>query len=326
MCSDPRVTIITNVYNEEQNLPGYLDSLTRQTFSEFEILIVDDGSTDKTLEIVKEYAGKLHTRVISLPHVGLIPARAIGFENVRGEIAIILDADEVVDESCIEKLVEEFAHPDTGAVGGNVVYSAEDEGWLNKGAFVLGEARFLLRYGPDGTGDFVQGGCMALRVSAVKSVGGLSKDPLIREDVDISWRLRKAGWKLRGRGDAIVYHPTEVGEGTIIELLRFGYRTGVSHVPLMKARKDKIFYWKVWMRFVPLALTLSLLTGPIGLSLTLMSLVGALFLMRGVRQPLRYKVYAWVYFMIQDIGWAVGFLVGCSRSIVQRCVPDYEQV
>lgn len=313
------ITIITNIFNEEKNLPGFLNSLLRQTHPEFKVLIVDDGSTDNSWDVIEQYKEKLDIGVLSLSHVGMNRARAKGFENVHTDIGIIFDADEIIDPYCVERLVEEFDDPRVGAVGGRVIYASPNGSWINKGEYVLGEARFQLRYNVDGIGDLVQGGCMALRVAAVEGVGGLSKNPFTRDDGSISWRLTSSGWLIRGRKDAVVYHPPEIFDITPAKLLRRGYYKGLSHMTLIRTHPNKIFFWKVWARFIPIVtLLVAIIAFPHGLVLLLLNLLGALFLMRRVKHSIQYKIYGWLYFMGHDTGWGIGFLVGLVRACFGR--------
>ena len=71
------ISIIVNVYNEEENIRSFLERLANQEFQNFELIFVDDGSTDNTLQIVEKFKNALPMRIIKLEHVGLKKARII---------------------------------------------------------------------------------------------------------------------------------------------------------------------------------------------------------------------------------------------------------
>jgi glycosyltransferase involved in cell wall biosynthesis len=110
MALKPLVTILIVVYNGERFLRESIDSALAQTFKDFEVLIVDDGSTDSTPHIIKEYEGK-YEKVRSITketNTGQPDARNIGIKEARGEFIVELDADDVIMPNTLELAVEEF--------------------------------------------------------------------------------------------------------------------------------------------------------------------------------------------------------------------------
>jgi glycosyltransferase involved in cell wall biosynthesis len=102
------VSIIIPVYNEEKDISNCIKSLKKQTFKNFELIIVDDGSTDNTLEIAKQAAKKegLDLRIIKQNHRGPGEARNLGAKNARGKILVLIDADMTFDKNYIKNLIE----------------------------------------------------------------------------------------------------------------------------------------------------------------------------------------------------------------------------
>jgi len=99
---NPLVSVIIPVYNEEKDIGECLDSLRKQTYKNYEIIIVDDGSTDKTNEVAKKYK---KVRIIKQNHKGPGEARNLGAKNARGEILVLIDADMVLFPDYVEKLI-----------------------------------------------------------------------------------------------------------------------------------------------------------------------------------------------------------------------------
>lgn len=101
------VSVIVTAYNIEQYLPRCLDSLLAQTYRPLEILVVDDGSTDKTPEICDDYAGKNDcVQVIHKENGGVSSARNAGLGAARGDFIGFVDGDDWVDPQMYEKLLE----------------------------------------------------------------------------------------------------------------------------------------------------------------------------------------------------------------------------
>ena len=105
---NPTVSIVLCVYNEEEDLPGCLDNLMKQSLKDFEIIVVDDGSSDKTVEIAEKHEiGKKHkVRIIKQKHLGLGAARNNGVKNSEGKIVAFLDADMKFHKDYLKELIK----------------------------------------------------------------------------------------------------------------------------------------------------------------------------------------------------------------------------
>lgn len=104
----PKVSIVMPVYNAEKFLIETLDSVKNQTFTDFECVIVNDGSTDNSLEIINSYVeNDKRFKVFTVPNSGCanIP-RDISIKNSTGEFVFNLDADDKIDFDCLEKMVK----------------------------------------------------------------------------------------------------------------------------------------------------------------------------------------------------------------------------
>ena len=97
------VTVIINVYNGEKFINKCLDSIINQTYKDLEILIINDGSTDNTLNIIKKYKDK-RIRVISTENKGLSLSRNVGIDNAFGEYLYFIDVDDYIELDTIEYL------------------------------------------------------------------------------------------------------------------------------------------------------------------------------------------------------------------------------
>ncbi len=105
----PKVSVIVPVYNVESYLPQCIDSIRRQTFSDIEVICVNDGSTDRSGTLLDAYARlDERVRVISIGNHGVSHARNLGIEEARGEIVCFVDADDVLMPRACETIVSAF--------------------------------------------------------------------------------------------------------------------------------------------------------------------------------------------------------------------------
>lgn len=107
-----------NVYNAEKTIEPFLKSLDKQTYKDFKLLVVDDGSTDSTVEKIEKYKDKFDMVMYRRPHQGLRKARKFGINKANGNILLILDADLILDKNAIKEIVEPLKNKDVGGVGG----------------------------------------------------------------------------------------------------------------------------------------------------------------------------------------------------------------
>lgn len=103
--SSPRFSIVVPCYNVVQYLDECLDSVARQTFADFEVLLVNDGSTDGTLALCRKRASSdSRIRVIDKENGGLSDARNRGMEECRGEYLVFLDSDDFIEPAALEEI------------------------------------------------------------------------------------------------------------------------------------------------------------------------------------------------------------------------------
>jgi len=116
----PKVSVIMSVYNGEKYLKEAIDSILEQTFKDFEFVIVDDGSNDNTLKILKEYAKKdMRIKIIkNKKNIGLTKSLNKAIRTAKGKYVARMDADDVsLPERIEEQLTFIENHPEIGAVG-----------------------------------------------------------------------------------------------------------------------------------------------------------------------------------------------------------------
>lgn len=109
---NPKVSVVVSAYNLEKYLDECLDSIKKQTFDEFECIIVNDGSTDKTTAIAGRYSKQdARFRLINKDHGGVSTARNAGFDAARGEYIVFLDGDDFFSPKLLEGLYRKTHKP-----------------------------------------------------------------------------------------------------------------------------------------------------------------------------------------------------------------------
>ncbi|MBQ6702113.1 MAG: glycosyltransferase family 2 protein [Clostridia bacterium] len=125
---DGLISIIIPVYNRELYLDECLNSVFNQTYQNFEIILIDDGSTDNSLQLCRGYAEKdSRIKLLCVEHGGVSNARNKGIEAAEGEFIFFLDSDDAIHPILLEALVEAFQSTDAGLGGTNYIAIGRDQ-------------------------------------------------------------------------------------------------------------------------------------------------------------------------------------------------------
>jgi biofilm PGA synthesis N-glycosyltransferase PgaC len=203
----PFVSVIIPAYAEEQTIARTLEALLDVDYPDYEIIVVTDGSPDRTPEIVKSYFHRSRVRLLE-KHVNEGKAMALNdaLPLCRGEILVVLDADIVATPSLLHALTRHFIFPRVAAVTGNP--RVENRSTLLRqlqaiefSSIVSVQRRAQRIWGRVLT---VSGAVMALRRSAIIDVGLFAPD-MATEDIEITWRLQRKFWDVRYEPSAVVW-------------------------------------------------------------------------------------------------------------------------
>lgn len=202
LAKSPRVSVVVCAYNAERTMEQCLASLEVLNYPDYEVIVVNDGSIDRTLEISERFP---YCRIISQPNLGLSAARNVGAEAATGEIVAYTDSDCVADPDWLAYLVAKMVSSDLAACGGPNFPPPEDS--LVPAAVAVspgGPTHVLLE---DEVAEHIAGCNMAFRRDVLLDLGGF--DPLYRaagDDVDICWRFQDAGYTIGFAPAATVWH------------------------------------------------------------------------------------------------------------------------
>jgi len=198
----PKVSIVVCAYNAESTMEACLSSLLALRYPAYEVVVVDDGSTDRTGAIADGYEG-IH--VIHQKNLGLSAARNVGLAASTGEIVAYTDSDCVADPDWLHYLVATFLSSGLPAVGGPNLPPPEDSRVASCVAASPGGPLHVLL--DDEEAEHIPGCNMAFRREALEEIGGF--DPIYRaagDDVDVCWRLQARGHRIGFSPAAMVWH------------------------------------------------------------------------------------------------------------------------
>jgi len=198
----PKVSVVVCAYNAAETLADNLRSLEQLTYPDYEIILVNDGSRDRTGEIARRFT---KVRVIDTPNAGLSAARNVGLAEATGEIVAYTDADTRVDRDWLTFLVQPFLTRDVVGSGGPNVVPSDDPPTAQCIARAPGGPTHVLL--DDRVAEHVPGCNMAFRRDALLAIGGFNPIYLrAGDDVDVCWRLQARGWKIGFASAALVWH------------------------------------------------------------------------------------------------------------------------
>jgi peptidoglycan-N-acetylglucosamine deacetylase len=186
------ISIVIPAYNEQKTIGQTLDSLAVQkTQHPFEVIVVDNNSTDKTVKIVNAYRTRLDITLIEEKRKGRSPARRAGFAAARGDIIFSTDADVVVPPDWIGKMASYFADPSIAAVTG--ICRINDCGWLINTIVNLYQIVSTVIYNSIFHHTWLSGFSFAIRKSIYEQSGGFDPELNCHEDTELSHRVKKIG-------------------------------------------------------------------------------------------------------------------------------------
>lgn len=141
------VSIIVPVYNAEKYLRQCLDSIQSQTYTDFEVILVDDGSTDCSGAICDEYAQKdKRFRVVHQKNGGVSVARNKGLDNAEGDSIVFIDSDDYIDSMFLQNLTKESPQSDW-VIGGYETFPSKHKTVLNNESLLVDDiSQFIIQY------------------------------------------------------------------------------------------------------------------------------------------------------------------------------------
>ena len=226
-------SFIIPVFNRPDEVDELLESLTKQSVKDFEVLVVEDGSSVTCEEVCKKYEDRLDLHYLKKPNSGPGQSRNYGAERAKGEYLIILDSDVVVPEGYLDAVRKELENAPTEAFGGPD--AAHDSFTPTQKAISYSMTSFFttggIRGGKKGLDKFYPRSFnMGVRRDVYQKLGGFSK-MRFGEDIDFSYRIVEAGYHPRLFPDAWVWHKRRTD---FKKFFRQVYNSGIARINLEK--------------------------------------------------------------------------------------------
>lgn len=203
----PMVSVLVPAHNEELEIGPSLARICAMTYPNFEVVVIDDGSTDRTGEIVGEFVRAGKVRLITKAHnQGKAMALNDALPCLNGEIVLALDADAEPEPDLLHHVVPHFQSARVAAVTGNPRVRNVDSFITRLQLIEFSSIVSLLRRAQRVWGRIltVSGIVAAFRKSAVLDVGGFSPE-MATEDIELTWKLQKRFYDVRYEAQAIIW-------------------------------------------------------------------------------------------------------------------------
>lgn len=231
-----KYSVIVPVYNRPVEVDELLQSLTDQQFKDFEVIVVDDGSSEGCQEVVGKYTGLLDVRYYFKDNSGPGQTRNYAAAKARGEYLIFLDSDVMVPPGYFEAIEKEAPadafggpdreHPSFTPTQKAISYSMTS--WLTTGG-IRGGKKSMDKFYPRSFN-------MGIRKEIFDRLGGFSA-MRFGEDIDLSIRIFKAGYNCRLFADAWVWHKRRTDLG---KFFRQVHNSGIARINLYKKHPESL--------------------------------------------------------------------------------------
>lgn len=242
--SHPRFSIIVPVYNRPQEVQELLESLTRQSCKNFEVIIVEDGSSIRCDAVVEKYSDRLTIRYLYKPNSGPGPSRNQGFAMAQGDYFIVFDSDCILPDTYLEAVEKGLAEMSLDAWGGpdraheNFTLLQQAMGYTMSSVLTTGG----IRGGRKRVGRFQPRSFnMGISKKVFEATGGFRFDRFA-EDIEFSIRIRKAGFRIGLIADAFVYHKRRT---TLAQFYKqvFNFGKGRALIGKVYPNEVKLTHW-----------------------------------------------------------------------------------
>jgi len=201
----PKISVIIPAFNEEKVIKKTIESIIETQYPRKEIIIVDDGSTDNTLDIAKHFKDEII--VLHKENGGKASALNYGLVYAKGEIVVVVDADTIIGRSSLKEIVKGFeVNEHVAAVAGNIKVRNRVN-WITKCQaleYLIGIQIIRRAFDRFGSILIIPGALGAFRKSCIYGTGAYGKETLV-EDFDQTIKLLKAGLITQGSVKAVAY-------------------------------------------------------------------------------------------------------------------------
>lgn len=303
-----KYSIIVPVFNRPDEVDELLESLCHQTFSDFEVVIVEDGSERPCKDVCQRYVERLDLKYFMKKNSGPGQSRNYGAERAKGEYLIVLDSDVVLPEGYLKAVEDELLREPADAFGGpdrahesftetQKAISYSMTSFFTTGG-IRGGKKKLDKFYPRSFN-------MGIRRDVYLRLGGFSK-MRFGEDIDFSIRIFKAGCRCRLFPEAWVWHKRRTD---MRKFFRQVYNSGIARINLFKLYPDSLKL----VHLLPMVFTLGVIF------LFLVACFARIMMVYGNPQDF----FSWYYVVLAAIAPIIlySLLIFTDSAIKNRSIP-----
>lgn len=303
-----KYSIIVPVFNRPEEVEELLESLTTQTLHDFEVVIVEDGSSIPCKDVCKKYENRLSLRYFEKPNSGPGQSRNYGVERAEGEYVIILDSDVVLPEGYLKSIDDELARELADAFGGpdkahpsftdtQKAISYSMTSFFTTGG-IRGGKKKLDKFYPRSFN-------MGISRKTYQTLGGFSK-MRFGEDIDFSIRIFKAGCRCRLFPEAWVWHKRRTD---MRKFFRQVYNSGIARINLYKKYPESLKL----VHLLPMVFTVGVI------ALFLIACFGRIMMVYGNADDF----YSWYYLVVGAISPIIlySLIILIDSAIKNKSLP-----
>ena len=225
---NPRVAVLIPAYNEETVIVRTIRSVLNSDYSNLHIIVIDDGSLDRTAEVAREaYAAEPRVQVLSKPTGGKAAALNFALDRLEEDIYVGIDADTVIAADAISKLIPHFEDPRIGAMAGNAKVGNRVNLWTRWQALEYITSQNFERRALDlfHVVTVVPGAIGAWRTAPVKAAGGYPLNT-VAEDADLTMNLLEQGFKVDYEDRSLAFTEAPIdAKGLMRQRFRWSFGT-----------------------------------------------------------------------------------------------------
>lgn len=303
--AEPLISIIVPAFNAEKTVKKCIESLLGIDYPKYDILVVDDGSTDRTKQMLFEFRSR--ARVIESQHIGPSKCRNIAAFQAQGEFLAFTDADCVVDKNWLKELLKGFVAKNVVAVGGSQESPADETAFGKNVQAFFELTGFLGGYIKSKANNSIRKvshnpSCNVMyRKEDFLEIGGFDESLWPCEDVDLDYRLKKKGYAFMFNPVAKVYH---YRPQSLAALSRMMFRYGAMQGILTK--RYGLFRAMQFMPFFSVIFLILVIFNKLWLMILMVPILYVIFKVRNVS----------MWFTILYLGiisythWMFGFIKG----------------
>jgi peptidoglycan-N-acetylglucosamine deacetylase len=214
----PGVTVLIPAHNEESVIVQTVTSVLLSDVDDIHVIVVDDGSTDSTLELLESnFGSNASVQIIHQGNRGKAAALSNALNHAKTEIVVTIDADTEIESDAIRHLLRHFSDPKVGAVAGNVKVGNRSR-WLTRWQaleYITSQNMEKRAFDLLNCITVVPGALGAWRREAIEAAGGITADT-VAEDADLTIAIRRLGWRVTYDEYAIAWTEAPETAGILI--------------------------------------------------------------------------------------------------------------